>query len=43
MQLANGKSLHGIVKGKGTHFEKVTLNGRLLNDARLEHADLMKG
>ena len=43
MQLAKGKSLHGIVKGKGTHFEKVTLNGRLLNDARLEHADLMKG
>ena len=43
MKLANGKSLHGTVKGKGTHFEKVTLNGRLLNDARLEHADLMKG
>ncbi|MBE6267077.1 MAG: glycoside hydrolase family 92 protein [Prevotella ruminicola] len=43
MQLANGKSLHGVVKGQGTHFEKVTLNGRLLNDARLEHADLMKG
>ena len=43
MQLANGKSLHGIVKGNGTHFEKVTLNGKLLSDARLEHADLMKG
>jgi hypothetical protein len=43
MQLANGKSLHGTVKGKGTHFEKVMLNGKLLNDARLEHADLMKG
>jgi hypothetical protein len=31
------------MKGNGTHFEKVTLNGRLLEDARLEHADLMKG
>ena len=43
MQFANGKSLHGTVKGKGTHFEKVTLNGKLLEDARLEHADLMQG
>ena len=43
MQLSNGKSLHATVKGKGTHFEKVTLNGKLLSDARLEHADLMKG
>ena len=43
MQLANGKSLHGTIKGKGTHFEKVTLNGKLLDDARLEHADLMQG
>ena len=43
MQLANGKSIHGIIKGKGTHFEKVTLNGKLLDDARLEHADLMQG
>ena len=43
MQLANGKSLHGTVKGKGTHFEKETLNGKLLDDARLEHADLMQG
>jgi hypothetical protein len=43
LQLSNGKTLHGIVKGKGTHFEKVTLNGRLLEEARLEHADLMEG
>ena len=43
MQLANGKSLHATVKGKGTHFEKVTLNGKLLSDARMEHSDLMKG
>ena len=43
LQLSNGKTLHGIVKGKGTHFEKVMLNGRLLEDARLEHADLMEG
>ena len=43
LQLSNGKTLHGIIKGKGTHFEKVTLNGRLLDDARLEHADLMQG
>jgi hypothetical protein len=43
LQLSNGKSLHGITKGKGTHFEKVTLNGKILDDARLEHADLMAG
>ena len=43
MQLANGKTLRGVLKGKGTHFEKVTLNGKLLDDARLEHADLMQG
>ena len=43
LQLSNGKMLHGILKGKGTHFEKVTLNGRVLDDARLEHADLMEG
>ena len=43
LQLSNGKTLHGIVKGKGTHFEKVTLNGKPLDDARLEHADLMQG
>ena len=43
MQLSNGKTLHGAIKGKGTHFEKVVLNGKLLEDARLEHADLMEG
>ena len=43
LQLCNGKTLHGVVKGKGTHFEKVTLNGIVLEDARLEHADLMQG
>ena len=50
MQLSNGKSLHGIVKGSvvgdlnsQTHFEKVTLNGKVLESAILEHADLMEG
>ena len=43
LQLSNGKTLHGIIRGKGTHFDKVTLNGKVLNDARLEHADLMAG
>ena len=43
LQLSNGKALHGILKGKGSHFEKVTLNGKVLVDARLEHADLMAG
>ena len=41
--LSNGKTIRGIIKGKGTHFEKVMLNGRLLSDARLEHSDLMGG
>ena len=43
LQLSNGKTLHGITNGKGTHFEKVTLNGKVLDEARLEHADLMQG
>lgn len=43
LQLSNGKTLRGTLKGKGTHFEKVTLNGKTLDDARLEHADLMAG
>ena len=43
LQLTNGKTLRAIIKGKGTHFEKVTLNGRQLDGARLEHADLMEG
>ena len=43
LQLCNDKTLHGIVKGKGTHFERVTFNGKVLEDARIEHADLMKG
>ena len=43
INLCNGKLLRAIVKGKGTHFEKVTLNGKVLDDARLEHADLMEG
>ena len=43
LQLCNGKTLRGFLKGKGSHFEKVTLNGKVLDDARLEHADLMVG
>ena len=43
LQLSNGKTLHGLIKGKGTHFEKVMLNGKVLDDARLEYADLMAG
>ena len=43
LQLSNGKTIRGVIKGKGTHFEKVTLNGKLLSDARLEHSDLMGG
>ena len=43
LQLCNGKTLHGIVKGKGNHFERVTFNGQVLEDARIEHADLMRG
>ena len=43
LQLCNGKTLHGMIKGKGTRFERVTLNGRELKGARLEHADLMQG
>ena len=43
MTLCNGKTLRGVVKGRGTHFERVTFNGQELKDARIEHADLMQG
>ena len=43
LQLDNGKTLCGTLKGKGTHFEKVTFNGKVLEDARIEHAELMQG
>ena len=43
LQLDNGKTLHGTLKGKGTHFEKVTFNGKVLEDARIGHAELMQG
>jgi predicted alpha-1,2-mannosidase len=43
LKLCNGHTLKGILKGKGTHFEKVTFNGQELKDARIEHTDLMQG
>ena len=43
MTFCNGKTLHGIIKGKGTHFERVTLNGEPLPDARITHQQLMAG
>ena len=43
LKLCNGNVLQTRVKGKGTHFDKVTFNGRELKDARIEHAELMQG
>jgi len=43
IQLANGKQLHATTKGKGKNFEKVIINGKPLDEARLEHAELMQG
>ncbi len=43
LRLCSGRTLHAIVKGRGTHFERVTFNGRELQGARIEHADLMQG
>lgn len=43
MQLCNGHTLLATVKGKGTHFEKVTFNGKELKDARITHQQLMAG
>ena len=43
LRLCNGKTLHGIVEGKGTHFDRVTFNGRELADARISHNQLMEG
>ena len=41
--LSNGKTLHAIIKGKGTHFDGARLNGEPLNDARITHDQLMAG
>ena len=43
LRLCNGKTLHATVEGKGTHFDRVTLNGRCLPDARITHQQLMEG
>ena len=43
MRLCNGKTIHGTLKGKGTHFRKVTFNGKELKDARISHQQLMEG
>ncbi len=43
MQLCNGNIIHATVKGKGTHYEKVTFNGKELKDARISHQQLMTG
>ncbi len=43
MQLCNGNIIHATIKGKGTHFEKVTFNGKELKDARISHQQLMTG
>ena len=41
--LSNGKTLHAVIKGKGTHFDGATLNGKQLTDARITHDQLMGG
>ena len=43
LQLCNGRTLRGSVKGTGTHFLRATLNGTELSDARLTHSQLMEG
>lgn len=43
MQLCNGNIIHATIKGKGTHYEKVTFNGKELKDARISHRQLMTG
>ena len=43
MRLCNGMAVHGIVKGKGTHFKRVSFNGEPLPDARITHGQLMQG
>ena len=43
MQLCNGNIIHATIKGKGTHYEKVTFNGKELKDARISHQQLMTG
>lgn len=42
-RLSNGNVLYARIVGKGTHFVDVTFNGKLLPDARIEHAEMMKG
>ena len=43
IRLSNGKTLHATVRGRGTHFDGVSLNGKTVADARIEHGELMQG
>ena len=43
LQLPNGRTLEVSVKGKGTDYDYVMLNGTRLDDARISHAQLLKG
>lgn len=41
--LSNGKTLHAVIKGKGSHFDGAQLNGEPLPNARITHDQLMSG
>ena len=43
LQLGNGRRLHVVRKGKGEQVKRILLNGRVIDNARIEHRQLMEG
>ena len=43
LHLSNGRQLHVIVKGKGERVKRILLNDRQIENARIEHQQLMEG
>ena len=43
LQLGNGRRLHVVRKGKGEQVKRILLNGKEIDNARIEHRQLMEG
>ena len=43
LHLSNGRQLHVMVKGKGEMVRRILLNGKEIENARIEHQQLMEG
>ena len=43
LQLCNGRTMHVVKKGKGERVKRIVLNGKEIDNARIEHRQLMEG